>query len=85
MSPTLSEKCQFHVIPSSGIQGPSVSCDARPVKSDEQEDMDTERGEGQLSLTINVHVGEWTCLSVLLTLVSITTTITGGIVTCIVV
>ena len=61
MSPTLSEKCQFHIIPPTGGQGPSVSCDARPSKNDEQEDMETGRGEGQLSVTINVHVGEWTC------------------------
>ena len=53
MSPTLSEKCQFHVIPPTGSLGPLASS----VKTDEQEDMETDK-EGQLSVTINVHVGQ---------------------------
>ena len=69
MSPTLSEKCQFHVIPSPSslsasssssapaTAGPTVHCE--PTKADEQEDMETETREGQLSVTINVHVGEY--------------------------
>ena len=65
MSPTLSEKCQFHVIPSPSSSsssssattiGPTVHCE--PLKPEEQEDMETEAREGQLSVTINVHVGE---------------------------
>ena len=71
MSPTLSEKCQFHVIPSpsssssSGTaaamatMGPTVHCEPTN-KAEEQEDMET---EGQLSITINVHVGEYTLMS----------------------
>ena len=74
MSPTLSEKCQFHVIPSpsslpsssssssclaaTAATGPTVHCE--PNKAEEQEDMETEAREGQLSVTINVHVGEYT-------------------------
>jgi hypothetical protein len=67
MSPTLSEKCQFHVIPSpsslsssttaTATTGPTVHCE--PTKIEEQEDMETEAREGQLSVTINVHVGEY--------------------------
>ena len=72
MSPTLSEKCQFHVIPSpssshslsSSGGGPTVHCE--PLKVDEQEDMDTEGREGQLSVTINVHVGK--CMHVYVSL-----------------
>ena len=66
MSPTLSEKCQFHVIPSPSSSstgtaaamaavGPTVHCEPTN-KAEEQEDMET---EGQLSVTINVHVGEY--------------------------
>ena len=69
MSPTLSEKCQFHVIPSpsslspssstaTATVGPTVHCE--PTKAEEQEEMET---EGQLSITINVHVGEYASLS----------------------
>lgn len=69
MSPTLSEKCQFHVIPSPSFlssflatptTGPTVHCE--PIKAEEQEDMETETREGQLSVTINVHVGELTSI-----------------------
>ena len=57
MSPTLSEKCQFHVIPIGGSQAPTVICDPLS-KSGQREEMETDK-EGQLSVTINVHVGEW--------------------------
>ena len=66
MTPTLSEKCQFHVIPSSSSSssvppppataGPTVHCES--LKANEQEEMETESEGQQLSITINVHVGK---------------------------
>lgn len=67
MSPTLSEKCQFHVIPMAGCHGHTVSTsssisgggDLASGSREEVEDMDINSSDTQqLSLTINLHVGE---------------------------